>query len=221
MSLSKHLFESVNVTVDINDHRRFVKAVALAYNARPIKEKDRNLLKSWDFLSQHTSRMFKRMSANVKVEWVEGQPYESAEEMNKKVKETGVLQISKDFSDNHQIWKNEEDNWKFRAVHDYIVHIGGKVDFSIKGEIKAYKVHGKIVPPDALPALFSEVVGQVCYVDVYGEFPDPQKACVLYGFDYKKVGVINWTEYRKNFTENPKHQYSESKIDQIIKSVES
>jgi hypothetical protein len=55
---------------------------------------------------------------------------------------------------------SKEDNWIFRAVHDYYTHIITKTeDFDLRGELRAYNTHAKLVPPDALPALFTEVVG--------------------------------------------------------------
>jgi hypothetical protein len=58
-----------------------------------------------------------------------------------------------------------------------------------------------VSPKAALPALFSEIVGQVSVAIVRGKFPSPQKACVLYGFDYTNVGVIDEDEYQRNWTE--------------------
>ena len=56
--------------------------------------------------------------------------------------------------------------------------------------MQAYNLHAKLVPPSARAAIFTEVVGQVCYHTLYVEFPT-QKAAILHGFDYVNVGNIS------------------------------
>lgn len=200
----------------LKTYTKYAEAVTEAYKARPLKEND---MSSWISLRQSNDRMFKRLSSVIEVIWTKDDPYSSQQEMKEKVKRTGKLYINTDYSSNLVSGWSEEDNWKFRAVHDFIVHIGGNVDFTQKGEIQAFNVHAKIAPKAALDALFSEVVGQACYVTVTGDFPNPQKACVLYGFDYYNVGLINWNEYRKNFIVNSTREYTEEEINNIIQKV--
>lgn len=202
----------------LSNYSKYAEAATEALEARPNKDSP-DVLRSWAVLRKHNLLMFKRLSAWVDVIWTEEDPYQSQAQMKREVEETGKLYINTGFSRNLLSGWSEEDNWKFRAVHDYVVHIGGNVDFSQRGEIKAYNVHAKIVPPAALDALFSEVVGQAAYATVRGRFLPVQKAAKLYGFDYKKVGLIDWLEYRKNFTVNPIRYYSEDEIDKIIRKV--
>lgn len=209
------LLKILNERLALVNYEKYAKAVAIAYEHRPNKEN----LRSWDALREHNLKMFKRLQSRVEVIWTDDEPYDSAQQMKREVLDTKKMYITTRYSDNLTNGWSKEENWKFRAVHDYIVHIGGDHDFSLKGEIGAFNTHAKIAPPDAYDALFSEVVGQVCYVDTYGEFPDPQKSCILYGFDYDKLGEINWDLYRKNFTENVSNKLSDEKIDIIIKKV--
>lgn len=202
----------------LSDYKKYAEAVTEAYKARPIKDEP-FILKSWDILNKHNKKMFKRLSSKVDVIWTNKDVYSSQEEMKDNVISSGKLYINTDYSENLPSGWTKEDNWKFRAVHDYIVHIGGDVDFSQRGEIQAFNVHAKIAPPDSLDALFSEIIGQACYVTTTGEFPDPQKACKLYGFDYDKVGNINWDEYKLNFIKNPIKEYDENEIKDIINKV--
>lgn len=74
-----------------------------------------------------------------------------------------------------------------RAVHDYFAHIARAVTFSLRGEIAAYNAHVKMAPPDAVPALFTEVVGQACTYYATNQFQE-QKIALL-PFDYINVGV--------------------------------
>jgi hypothetical protein len=87
------------------------------------------------------------------------------------------------------------DNIVFRTVHDYIVHILGGKQFGAQGEIASYNLHAKMVPPDAIPAIFTEVVGQACVAVTTGSFPSIQKIAVLKGFDFINVGKVDDTNY--------------------------
>lgn len=169
----------------LKSYATYCELVADAYDAAP--DHDPAAVSSYKALIGHVETMFKRMSSKVKVEYVSGQPYSSAAEMKEKMEETGVLEISTDFNE-HPIFSPEQ-NLKFRAVHDYIVHILAGKDFSDKGEVGAYNAHAKMVPPAAIPALFTEVVGQACYANARGHFPK-QKIAILKGFDYRNVGQV-------------------------------
>lgn len=166
-------------------YKAYCEAVADAYDAAPVV--DREEIWRWEKLIEHVERFYDRMLSKVDVEFVSGQPYDSAEQMRREVADSGVLLISKD--DNEHPLFTPEQNLKFRAVHDYVVHIiPGKrgPDFTQKGEIKAYNLHRRLAPPDTWPALYTEVVGQACYHSTRGQFP-VQKIAVL-PFDYYEVG---------------------------------
>lgn len=60
--------------------------------------------------------------------------------------------------------------------------------FTARGEMNAASTHMRLAPRAAQGALFTEVVGQVCYQQVTGDF-GVQKVCLLPGFDYLKIGV--------------------------------
>jgi hypothetical protein len=71
-------------------------------------------------------------------------------------------------------------NTKFRAVHDYFGHYLGRHPFeAFEGEIAAYQEHARRYSPEALPALYSETVAQLCYFYAYGSFVPVQKAAIL------------------------------------------
>jgi hypothetical protein len=60
--------------------------------------------------------------------------------------------------------------------------------FTPRGEFNATSSHIRLAPKLAAPAIFTEVVGQVCYNEVVGRFP-VQKVAILKGFDYQNIGV--------------------------------
>jgi hypothetical protein len=119
--------------------------------------------------------------------YIPKQPYDSMSQMKEDVTKNGILKTSIDYSD-HPVF-SLEDNIVFRTVHDYIVHILGKKEFGRKGEIQSYNLHTKLVPREAVPALFTEVVGQASVAVVTGDFP-VQKIAVLKGFDYYNIGYV-------------------------------
>lgn len=165
---------------------RWGRLVADAYLLAPSFEADE--VWRWGVLAEHVQRLFRRIRRGrngVEVVFVHGQPYETAEALKKAVRATGVLEISKDYN-THPIF-DAQTNLEFRAVHDYVVHIGKDVDFTLKGEIAAYNHHARMAPPAAVPALFTEIVGQASVSALDGYFAE-QKICLL-PFDYWQVGV--------------------------------
>lgn len=184
----------------LKNYRKFCDTVAEHYDELPDTQEDQTW--RWEKLADHVEKFYDRIQSRVNVKFVEGQPYDDAEEMAKKVKETGELKISKDFNE-HPVFTPEQ-NLKFRAVHDYVVHIMNAdkgIDFSREGEIKAYNLHRKLAPPDTWPALFTEVAAQACYANSRGEFPD-QKVAIMPMFDPENVG--DWADGRPVVPEQAK-----------------
>lgn len=164
----------------------FCAELADAYDAAPAF--DPREAWRWDVLMDSVERMYDQVARQVEVRFVDGQPYETADQMRKEVASTGVLEISRE-GNVHPLWTPEQ-NLKFRAVHDYVVHIlpgEGGPDFGPRGELRAYNLHRRLTPPDAWPALFTEVAAQACYVNAKGSFP-VQKIAVLPQFDFYNVG---------------------------------
>lgn len=136
--------------------------------------------------------MFKRISSKVDIQFVDYHAYNNASELKQDVAKNGIMKIAT-IDAQHDIF-DEITNAKFRAIHDYMSHIqaiGSRgTEFSLLGEIQAYNVHLKTLPPKAAPALFTEVIGQVsAYYLNGGKFAE-QKICLLDGFDYFNVGVV-------------------------------
>lgn len=71
-------------------------------------------------------------------------------------------------------------NDKFRCVHDVNGHFAGLHPFETwEGELAAYNRHKLMYSAEALPALFGETVGQLCFYYQYGKFVDVQKCAIL------------------------------------------
>lgn len=206
--LKNILKEAINEKMMLKDWSKYRKLVADAYKDAP--SKDSTAVKHWNSLNRSNHTLFKRLLSKTKIvlvseeaskdgttlnldgnvytiKKIDGEPYASQAQMSQDWKQNKQIMISIDYSD-HPIF-TVSDNVIFRCVHDFIVHILGNHPFGDKGEIASYNLHAKLAPPDALPALFTEIVGQACYVVEYGSFPQ-QKIAVLDGFDYKEVGKV-------------------------------
>ena len=102
---------------------------------------------------------------------------------------TGLMQ-RKDFIENkrikvlkteatggHPFFTNEQ-NDKFRAVHDIFGHLGTGRGFDRHGEEAAYQAHRSMFTGTAQKALATELRGQNTYLLTYGDF-GPQKLFIL------------------------------------------
>lgn len=146
--LRKAIRNSLVAKLTLKNYKTFCDTVADKYDELPAMQESEKW--RWKKLADHVDKMFKQIQSRVKVKFVDGQPYDTADEMVKKVKDTGVMEIS-------------------------------------KGEVKAYNLHRKLAPKDTWPALFTEVIGQACYANSRGEFPE-QKVSVMPMFDPVNVG---------------------------------
>ena len=168
----------------------YAQLVADAYLAAPKFEQ--RAVSSFEALIPFVEKMFQRIQSRVDVEFVDYHPYESAEELRQDVNKTGTMKIATVDAE-HEVF-DELTNAKFRAIHDYMSHIqaiGSRgTEFTLRGELAAYNTHLKTTPPSAVPALFTEVVGQVSVYNVLGDFAE-QKICLLDGFDYFNIGVVD------------------------------
>ena len=178
------------------DYRRtFVPLVAQAYAARPLYQPD--VVYSWQALITHIDKMYRQLLSQVTVIPTADDPYPGYEEMMTDIRQHGRMKVYTGASE-HPVWTPEE-NVRFRAVHDYIVHRAGEHNFTLRGELGAYNRHVKIAPPEARIALFTEIVGQTCSYWHNNEQFGEQKVAKLYGFDYVRVGDVDMVEYQKNF----------------------
>lgn len=198
----------------LSNYKQYLELVANAY--KEADEFESEAVPYWNALKKSNYRLFKRMLSRVDVVFVTedkskdgtfftilgenfpvkyikgGQPYVTQPQMKNEVQKTGVLKINIDYS-NHPVF-SVEDNIVMRSIHDYLTHILADVGFGGKGEIAAFNVHAKLAPKDAVPALFTEVVGQAAYATVFGGFPK-QKIVLLKGFDYYKLGQVDDENY--------------------------
>ena len=200
----KHLvnYSAYLEKLSLANYDEYARIVADAYDDAP--EYDESMIPSYRALFEHAvNKLYPQiLGSGVDVQFVDEDPYVSRDEMAEDVRVNKRLRISSLFNEHpgmdHGVI-TKEDNLKFRAVHDWYTHIVCNQDFGLRGELKAYNTHAKLAPPAALPALFTEVVGQACYAISRGEVAENgdfvpafggQKFARLEGFDYRNVGVV-------------------------------
>lgn len=171
--------------LELKDFRSYAKLVSDAYLKAPVHEP--GVDQHWHALIEHFKRLYKQITSKFKIEFTAEDPYPDAQTMRQEVLKTKVFKIYTGHNE-HPIFTPKE-NLIFRAVHDYYTHIIADQPFGLRGEIRAYNTHARLCPPNALPALFTEIVGQACVSIVTGEFPQ-QKIAILKGFDYKHIGRV-------------------------------
>jgi hypothetical protein len=171
----------------LRDYTEYSTMVAKAYEEAP--KVDPRVVGSYKALAHHNEKMFEKLLTRINIEFRDEDSYKSFKQLKREVENTGLLKVFKG-GDSHPLWTDEQ-NWKFRAVHDLLGHLAGTGhSFSLRGELAAYNQHLKIVPKAAIPALFCEVVGQVCTYYVNKEFPE-QKAAYLDGFNFERIGEVD------------------------------
>lgn len=188
--------------LELKDFKSYAKLVSDAYEAAPAMEP--GVEGAWHTLIAHFKKLYKQISSKYKIEFVAEDPYPDAETMQREVKKSGVFKVYTGHNE-HPVFTPQE-NLYFRAVHDYFTHIIANQPFGLRGEIRAYNTHAKLCPPAALPALFTEIVGQACVAVVTGKFPE-QKIAILKGFDYKNLGKVEGHEVvNKELVKKPEPQ---------------
>lgn len=131
----------------------------------PVKPEVR---KAWEAMGKEVEEQFAFLQAQgIKFEFVDNDPYAGAQEMaddlrqNKRLKVFSTSNQSKALgvSQYHPVLTDEQ-NDRFRAVHDVLGHAAIGRGFDFNGEDAAYYHHGSMFSPEALRAMATETRGQ-------------------------------------------------------------
>lgn len=118
--------------------------------------------------SRHVATEYARLAQTVRglyseipvpVVFQKADPYDDYQDMAETVGEEGVLRVYSQHAD-HPVM-SEEDNLRFRAVHDWHGHLKHDVDFSPAGEFLKWYAMRDDFTDAGQRILFAEVVGQV------------------------------------------------------------
>lgn len=198
----------VNEKMALIDYNNYAQIILDAFNAAP--KFDRSATKHWDSLLDSSRDWYKRMMSDIEIEMVDKEVYNSVPEMIKRVKAEKKIYVTREYRD-HPYW-NDEEYRMFRAVHDYIVHVLGKSNFDLRGEMKATNLHMKLIPELAKPALFMEIPCNVANIIITGKAPDQIKIAALNQFDFENIGNVEGYEVvNKKLVKTTNENIDESK----------
>ena len=147
----------------------------ILYKYQSAKTIEERHVYAWKALAEETTQLFYALPYDLCVRFEPGQPYATAADMHRVIS-TRYLVVSTD-NNFHPVWTYEE-NLRFRAVHDWYGHILTGYDFTLDGELAAYRATGELHTPSAKHALFTEVYVQALYCVVFGHFGE-QKVVLI------------------------------------------
>ena len=162
--------------------------IGRAYASEPDLAKEEvsgEVTEAWTALADEVEEQWELISKpesegglGITVEFVDEDPYRSYAEMRKDFIENKRIKVLKtEATGGHPFFTNEQ-NDKFRAVHDIFGHLGTGRGFDRHGEEAAYQAHRSMFTGTAQKALATELRGQNTYLLTYGDF-GPQKLFIL------------------------------------------
>ena len=138
---------------------------------------------------EETVNLFRELTHRhrFKVEFIDGYSTGSSDDLFKLASDHKALRVATtagNIPDDHPLretWYNGQTiNSLARAVHDFHGHYLNRFPFeTFDGELAAYRYERKLYSAIALPAVYSEAIGQLCYNYQHGTFVPFQKACIL------------------------------------------
>lgn len=141
---------------------------------------------AYDALASEVDAQFDYLTNDlgINVEFMDTDPYETVAQVKADIEENGHLGVlSTDATPPGHPYLSNEQNDRFRAVHDAFGHAAIGRGFDRNGEEAAFQSHAEMFTATALPALASETRGQNSALNyggygARGEFP-PQKFDLL------------------------------------------
>jgi hypothetical protein len=202
-SLPYHQVRTTSNTID---------RVGSAYGALP--DFDKRAIPHFHAMGEEVGRQFDHLTRprhqggmGVNVESVDHDPYANVHEMVHDLRNNNRLQVmGTHVTGGHPYFSNDQ-NDRFRAVHDAFGHAATGRGFDASGEEGAYLAHSRMFTHHALPAMQSETRGQNGFVHLNNDF-GPQKVALL-PEHIRNIPVIgatptqrvakatDWDEYRR------------------------
>jgi len=145
-------------------------------------------------------REFAKLTRKIDVHFTERDPYQSFAELLADVEANKRMFVYTGGSDT-PLW-DEKTNWMARAVHDWD-HVEGKFDFSVEGEIGAYKYSAARAP--GLAKLYlSEIALQAASSALIGFVPGATQKVVVPPDDIVRLADTFSTNGKKRRGATPK-----------------
>lgn len=159
-------------------HQKLITDLGHEYDRLPMHDPDAD--KHFYAMRNEVNQQFHHMTHNmgIKVHVTDHDPYKDVHELADDVRNNHQIKVlGTHATGGHAFFSNEE-NDRFRAVHDLFGHLGTGRDFDRHGEEAAYQAHARMFSPQARGALASETRGQNGSLIVNQRF-GPQKIALL------------------------------------------
>lgn len=167
----------------ISVHEPASRRIADAYDAMP--EFDKHALPAYHAMRDETRRQFDHMTKprsrggmGINVEVTQQDPYGSkgansiiGELRDDVMNNNRIKVMSTATTGEHAVFSND-DNDKFRAVHDVFGHLGSGRGIDMHGEEAAFQKHSRMFSPLARQAMATETRGQNAALHKHGEFQE-------------------------------------------------
>ena len=124
----------------------------------------------------------------IRAEFVNHDPYRNAAEMVSDLRNNKRIQVLRTAMTGHHPFFSDEENDRFRAVHDAFGHAATGRDFDGHGEEAAFHSHARMFSPMARGAMATETRGQNGYVIHHDQF-GPQKIAVMHHSLWTPAGM--------------------------------
>jgi GNAT superfamily N-acetyltransferase len=159
-------------------NRARAERIAAAYDELPTVEEE--AFPAYTALATEVEAQFDYMTKTmgIKVEFVADDPYKTSREMFADVSK-GVLKVLSTASTGSHPFLSDEQNDKFRAVHDFFGHAATGRGFGQDGEESAWVHHSQMFTETARGALTTETRGQNSWYNSRGKVFAEQKVALL------------------------------------------
>lgn len=133
--------------------------IADAYDKLP--SYDKKAIPQYKALAKEVEQQYDYMTQKlgIKIEFVDKDPYANSKEMFADASQ-GILKVLKTETTGKHPYFTDEQNNKFRAVHDFFGHAATGRGFAQDGEEAAWVHHSQMFSPEARAALTTETRGQ-------------------------------------------------------------
>jgi hypothetical protein len=169
--------DTIDYTKIVANRERASKIADLYEN---LPKMDRDAVDEYEALASEVEEQFDYMTKTlgVKVEFVASDPYKTSKEMFEDVSKGSLKVLSTASTGAHPLFSDEQ-NDKFRAVHDYFGHAATGRGFGQDGEESAWVHHSQMFTEKARGALTTETRGQNSFFNNRGKQFADQKVALL------------------------------------------
>ncbi len=181
-------------------HKKLITDLGAAYDKLP--EHDPSAVKHFHAMRDEVNQQFHHLTHNlgVQVSVTSHDPYKDVHELAHDVRNNKHLAVLGTHATGaHPLFSNEE-NDKFRAVHDYFGHLATGRGFDRHGEEAAYQAHSRMFSHHARGAMASETRGQNGSLISNGHF-GPQRIALLphhlWTPGLARNAAADWHEFRR------------------------